>query len=348
MKLIKKYSITFYLFFLFMLIFNVAVVKADEIEIKFRPQVPIPGDSIFTSDGVALSGESGTEWIARYIGAVYRYGISIGAILAAVVIMAAGILWLTSGGSQQKIGKAKELITGSLVGLFLLFGSYMILNMINPALVNFRVSKISAIPPLISGCCKYSNFAEMTYSVICEDKEINTAEEVGIFYSDRVVDNAGNSCDKANCCFSHSFRAHRITGKLTSGEMKYYWSDQCHANRKPGTDLSYGFRSGTAHNENSCSRSTVNCVGRPDGFMCINNARNHWSVVAINCNRNEGLCAWCVNEVCTPKWETSLGGFCGTPGQPGRCTDGCKDNERKLNIIEGRPCGGSWICCVPK
>ena len=82
-------------------------------------------------------------WIGQYITAIYNYGVGIAGILAAIVLMAGGVLWLISGGDSSKITQAKELIGGSITGLIILMTSYVILIEINPALVGFKPISLS-------------------------------------------------------------------------------------------------------------------------------------------------------------------------------------------------------------
>ncbi len=77
-------------------------------------------------------------WISEYLLALYNYGLSITGILAALVLMAGGVLWLISAGDASKITQSKELISGSLTGMLILFCSYIILYQINPALTTFK------------------------------------------------------------------------------------------------------------------------------------------------------------------------------------------------------------------
>ncbi|MDP1892314.1 MAG: pilin, partial [Gemmatimonadaceae bacterium] len=92
-------------------------------------QIPIPG--ILTNFSPApLLGEPGERyfyfpWIGQYIAAVYQYILGIVGILATVVIVWAGVLWLTAAGNAEKIKLAKEYIAGALIGLVLAFGSYL-------------------------------------------------------------------------------------------------------------------------------------------------------------------------------------------------------------------------------
>jgi len=91
------------------------------------------------------SGECHIPWIAEYINGVYKYGFGIGGILAAVVLMAGGLIWLTSAGNASRITQAKDLILGSIIGLMILSTSYMILTMVNPDLVNMKRLKLGGI-----------------------------------------------------------------------------------------------------------------------------------------------------------------------------------------------------------
>jgi len=50
------------------------------------------------------------------------------------MIMVGGFLWLMSGGSSNRVSKAKEFITNALMGLLLALFSYMLLYTVNPRL----------------------------------------------------------------------------------------------------------------------------------------------------------------------------------------------------------------------
>ena len=144
--------------FLFVNLSTEASRAADSI--KFKPQVEIPGfpSQTFTKD-------SGTKPIGDYIKAIYKYAIGIVGILAAVMLMVGGVVWLTAGGSADRIGKAKEYITASLTGLILALCSFMILSTINPALVDFRITNIEQVKKTTGkGCCQWNDGCENNYT----------------------------------------------------------------------------------------------------------------------------------------------------------------------------------------
>ncbi|MFA5318268.1 MAG: pilin [Patescibacteria group bacterium] len=112
----------------------------------FSPQVSIPGSEFKTGSDVQVSQSTAT--IAQYIKAIYQYGIGIVGILAAVVLMFGGLLWLTAGGDAGRVSEAKEWIKASLLGLVIALCSYVILLTINPDLVNFRAIEVAGIKPV--------------------------------------------------------------------------------------------------------------------------------------------------------------------------------------------------------
>ena len=126
-----------------------ALLPSIKDPIVFEPQIGIPG--FIKKDQKIELVKNNTSYIARMVKGFYDYGLGIGGILAAIVLMAAGIIWLTSGGSSEKISQAKSLIAGSITGLFLLFCSWMILKTINPYLLNFKIKDVKSIVPMFIG-----------------------------------------------------------------------------------------------------------------------------------------------------------------------------------------------------
>ena len=119
-----------------------------------RLQVDIPGIQPFTKPALQTVEIPGTDterkildidFISVYLIGLYQYLVGIAAIVAGVMIVWAGFRWLTSGGSPDRIGDAKKKIAGALVGMALVFGSYMIVYLINPDLVFFKPLRITKI-----------------------------------------------------------------------------------------------------------------------------------------------------------------------------------------------------------
>ena len=84
-------------------------------------------------------------FISVYLVGAYKMGIGIAAILAVIMIMAGGIIWIAAAGDAGRIGQAKTMISGAVVGLVLTVGSYVALQTVNPNLVNFSALKIKTV-----------------------------------------------------------------------------------------------------------------------------------------------------------------------------------------------------------
>ena len=106
------------------------------------PQLQI---NIPTLDLSSWTANNSGNWLGLYIKAIYQYAIGIVGILAAVVLMFGGLLWLTAGGNTGQVTEAKEWIKASLTGLILALSSYMILYVVNPDLRIFQPLNIPSI-----------------------------------------------------------------------------------------------------------------------------------------------------------------------------------------------------------
>jgi len=119
--------------------------------IEFTPQVGI-GNDFQAGSAVTVGGDT----VAKYIKAIYQYGIGVVGILSAVVLMFGGLLWLTAGGNTGQVTEAKEWIKASLTGLIIALFSYIILLTINPDLVQFKTLNITPIQKtseeIVSAC----------------------------------------------------------------------------------------------------------------------------------------------------------------------------------------------------
>ncbi len=103
-------------------------------EISYSLEQPFGGVSTITSFG-------------QYLQLVYSYAAGIIGIIAVVLIMAGGIMWIGAAGNEQVIGTAKEIIISALTAVVIIVLSYAILIVINPSLVevSFSLQKIPII-----------------------------------------------------------------------------------------------------------------------------------------------------------------------------------------------------------
>lgn len=90
---------------------------------------------------IGFGGKRDFANLGEFIKYGYQYGMWIAGILAVAMIFMAGFSWILSGGNSDTISGAKKKIGGALTGLLLLSLSYIILNTINPYLVELRLPK---------------------------------------------------------------------------------------------------------------------------------------------------------------------------------------------------------------
>jgi len=120
-----------------------AVQAADP---TFTPNVPIPG--LFPENG-KTSEPIDANIAGRYIRALYIYFISIVGVLAVVMIMYAGFLWITAAGNSSRITEAKEHMNGAVIGVIIALTSFLLLQLINPELVTLRIPFLQPVDKIV-------------------------------------------------------------------------------------------------------------------------------------------------------------------------------------------------------
>lgn len=112
-----------------------------------------PKPEVFLSVPIPRLDKSGGEYtkaygIADYIAFIFTWSIRVIGMLAVVMIMVAGFQWMTAAGNSATIGQAKTRMFNAVMGVILVAGSYLILNFINPALVNFKGIRVEMVPTI--------------------------------------------------------------------------------------------------------------------------------------------------------------------------------------------------------
>ena len=340
-KMPKILKIMFALIFLFQIGSSIFLMLPDSVSaMKFEPQVAIPGSEFqITEEGkegeIAIG--NSTEMIGKYIIAIYKYSIGIVGILAAVVLMWGGLVWLTAGGNSSRIEDAKAWIGAALTGMVLMLGSYTILNIINPDLVNFKISKVEQTEPQEAnplGCCidKDGN-GSTEFEATCKEKG-------GTITANHYWDAQEGKCspyDMGGCCGEiHQWTYHHDGPRPVYKHCK----DVNALSNCSGKDNYYSMNK-------SCSEvvecKATTCVDKLPGTNCGLGGHCYNDI----CHFSEGKlgepCGNTLNAKCTNSvWNGVTGGGYGCP--PSYTRD-----------YGGRDCDNSatWIkteirCCKPK
>lgn len=67
----------------------------------------------------------------------------VAALLALVFLIIGGVKWLTSQGEKEGVNKARETIVASIVGLVIIFLSYLIIDFVLQLFVNVNLSNLT-------------------------------------------------------------------------------------------------------------------------------------------------------------------------------------------------------------
>ncbi|EKD43162.1 MAG: hypothetical protein ACD_72C00421G0002 [uncultured bacterium] len=102
-----------------------------------------------TRTQISFGGKQEFNNIGEFLKTNYNLALTIAGILAVIMIVVAGVQWVTSGGNSEMITSAKKRIGGALTGLLIAYLSYTILNTVNPAMVNLRLPENFLIRPAV-------------------------------------------------------------------------------------------------------------------------------------------------------------------------------------------------------
>lgn len=77
----------------------------------------------------------GTQDVRSTIAQIINVALGLLGIVAVVIIVAGGFLWMTSGGSEEKVGTAKNMIFAGIIGLAIILSAYAIAQFVISQLV---------------------------------------------------------------------------------------------------------------------------------------------------------------------------------------------------------------------
>jgi len=337
MKKIKKIGTILFISSYLLIGFSLASSVMAVDQVNFTPQETIPGSSFQQGTGVSISQTIGSNifsnLLGRYIAAIYNWGLSIIGAIGVLMLMIAGVIWITSGGDTGKIANAKKMISGSLGGMALLIGAWFLLNTINPNLTKLPAIKMENITyqSVKDGCCtkiKNTSKTGMTVSANCTD---------GYFYENKILNSSTGKCEDPVCCMEEQTTVYNGQSSkfLTCLDILKDKCNEMKANNKDNVNLTYKF----TYTNTSCSKYS-RCINPDSGITLI----------------SDKLCVGKDNS------ETVIGGgYCygeklymgdGSTGEPcgnedySRCDSDKEENGKTCQGDSGgRDCSSGLWCC---
>jgi hypothetical protein len=225
-------------------------------------EVPIPtlhgGSATFNFTG-------DTAPIAEYIKAIYAFAVGAVGIVAAVVLMIGGVMWITAGGNASNVGEAKSMITAALTGMVLVLTSYLILGQVNPALVNLS-KDIGTVTPITAP----APTPVTTFQTLVKQCDWYTKSSLP---TDHTYLSAGNSPD----CTKKQTDPNSSCYCYTPAKIDCSWGkDKCASNQiqLTGTDVISSCGSdGFLNNSYCCCKQTAgtcpNCINIPTDKLSV-------------------------------------------------------------------------------
>ena len=76
----------------------------------------------------SVAGKTGVSQssIGHIVGQITQVFLALIGIILVVLIIYSGFLWMTSGGNEEKVGRAKKTIMSSVIGVFIVLSTYAI------------------------------------------------------------------------------------------------------------------------------------------------------------------------------------------------------------------------------
>lgn len=281
----------FQLFFAVNLLFApVPASAADPVKLKLEVPINVQKDAKdtydFKSGEIDITKDKSTRAIAEYVKAIYKYGIGAVGIVSAIILMIGGLIWLTAGGSSERISEAKSYIGSSLMGLIIAILAYSILNTINPALVNFKIKEIQNVEGTGTGCC------EMSEGMCQIDVTKNNCK--GIFKEGRFTCTRGKCIqDMGGCCMQK-------TKEYYTDYYGCYWTTSKAQCISEATDTLHTYKIGVKCNTISgCPQFGTSCDGTNNGKSCGTNGIC-WEGICESCEVKDGICSYdiCCEGLC--------------------------------------------------
>jgi hypothetical protein len=194
----------------FFLAFSALPAQAAE-PYAINLEIPIPTLNGGDAHVKFTTGDTGP--IADYIKAIYTYAVAAVGIVAAVVMMIGGLMWITAGGNASSISEAKAMITAALTGLVLVLVSYLVLDQVSPTLVNLQTTQIIApqvpksnnttVPPTIDKCLWYGGTTMPAMNSVMWGKEEVVSPDYYCTYKEKPETSTIKSMDFVWCACTY-------------------------------------------------------------------------------------------------------------------------------------------------
>ncbi|HKK54119.1 MAG TPA: pilin [Patescibacteria group bacterium] len=118
MKLFKRIQ------FIFIIVISIFIISSSAVLSQNVEHMEEQVESFRVGSG--YTEYSGSEGVSDIVARVIFTGLSLLAVIFVILIIIAGYQWMTAGGSEEKITKAKKNISNAVIGLIIILSAYAI------------------------------------------------------------------------------------------------------------------------------------------------------------------------------------------------------------------------------
>ena len=90
-----------------------------------------------------LEGTLGNSDLTTLISSIIAVVMSFLGIVAVLIMLWGGFIWMTAGGEQDKVDKAKKLIVSGIIGLVIIFAAYAIASFVMQSMTNITNANVA-------------------------------------------------------------------------------------------------------------------------------------------------------------------------------------------------------------
>ena len=184
---------------------EVTTVKEPDLFFDFGAGNIFAGGRVPCPDGESVC----INWIGQYISAVYQFGVGLAAILAVVVMMVGGFIWLSAAGNSERVKTGQSFVWSALAGLVIALFSFVLLNTLNPRLTNLDPLKIKTIEKQELGSGGSTSGQPSSYLVGPDGYIINNNDEEAVR---ELLETAGVKINKDPCLSPQSTNCTNVAG----------------------------------------------------------------------------------------------------------------------------------------
>ncbi len=199
-------------------------VNAAEDDVYYAPELNVSIQGLdFTESPIIINGDYITiPFLATYIYAFFKYSVGIAVLVAAIMLIYGGYLYLLSSTGIQ-VQNAKQKMIDAIVGMVIFLGAYVIIANINPNLLNFSGLTMLKTEQKLWG----EAYPDSSIEDILGDSTVSSQQSFQSSTADQVLSEGEDRGGNKGCVVNPKYKPARAicttveSCKCATGELEY-------------------------------------------------------------------------------------------------------------------------------